>query len=108
MEAPEVLLQRNLDRPVKLGHGKLIDIMIHDGLWDSFNDFHMGSAAEYTAAKSKISRERQDEYAAASHAKAVAARHAGKFNSEIVPVPVPQPARRCSRNGCRAPDRPTR
>jgi acetyl-CoA C-acetyltransferase len=64
--------------------------MIHDGLWDSFNDFHMGAAAEHTAAKSKISRERQDEFAAASHAKALAAIAAGKFKAEIVPVAVPQ------------------
>lgn len=74
----------------RLGHGKLIDIMIHDGLWDSFNDFHMGLAAEYTADKSKISRERQDEFAAASHAKALAAIDGGKFKAEIAPVSVPQ------------------
>jgi len=74
----------------RLGHGKLIDIMIHDGLWDSFNDFHMGVAAEHTAEKSKISRERQDEFAASSHAKALSAISGGKFTSEIVPVPVPQ------------------
>jgi acetyl-CoA C-acetyltransferase len=74
----------------RLGHGKLIDLMIHDGLWDSFNNFHMGSAAEYTAAKSKVGRARQDEFAAASHAKALAAIDAGKFKAEIVPVPVPQ------------------
>jgi acetyl-CoA C-acetyltransferase len=74
----------------RLGHGKLIDIMIHDGLWDSFNDFHMGLAAEYTAEKSKIPRARQDEFAAASHAKALAAIAGGKFKAEIVPVSVPQ------------------
>ena len=74
----------------RLGHGKLIDIMIHDGLWDSFNDFHMGAAAEYTAEKSKIPRARQDEFAAASHAKALAAISGGKFKAEIVSVWVPQ------------------
>ncbi len=73
----------------RLGHGELVDIMIHDGLWDSFNNFHMGSAAEYTAEKSGITRERQDEFAAGSHAKAVAATLAGKFEAEIVPVSVP-------------------
>jgi acetyl-CoA C-acetyltransferase len=74
----------------RLGHGKLVDLMIHDGLWDSFNDFHMGSAAEYTASKSGISRERQDQYAVDSHRKAVLAQEAGNFKLEIVPVPVPQ------------------
>lgn len=74
----------------RLGDGKLIDLMIHDGLWDSFNDFHMGNAAEYTAEKSNISRERQDEFAANSHAKALAAIDNGKFKAEIVPVAVPQ------------------
>lgn len=74
----------------RLGHGKLLDLMIHDGLWDSFNDFHMGSAAEYTASKSKISRERQDQFAAQSHRKAVLACEAGKFKREIVGVLVPQ------------------
>ena len=74
----------------RLGHGKLVDVMIHDGLWDSFNDFHMGSAAEYTASKSGIARERQDRFAADSHRKAVSAMEAGKFKSEIVAVPVPQ------------------
>lgn len=74
----------------RLGHGELVDIMIHDGLWDSFNNFHMGSAAEYTAEKSGISRERQDEFAADSHAKAIAAIAAGKFKDEIVSVSVPK------------------
>lgn len=74
----------------RLGHGKLVDIMIHDGLWDSFNNYHMGSAAEYTAEKSGISRERQDEFAAGSHARAVAAIAAGKFKDEIVAVSVPK------------------
>ena len=75
---------------MRLGHGQLVDLVIHDGLWDSFNNFHMGAAAEYTAAKSKITRERQDEYAVRSHQKAVAAMDAGKFARELVAVPVPQ------------------
>jgi acetyl-CoA C-acetyltransferase len=74
----------------RLGHGKLIDVMIHDGLWDSFNNFHMGSAAEYTAEKSKISRQRQDEFAANSHAKAIAAIDACHFKAQTVAVAVPQ------------------
>jgi acetyl-CoA C-acetyltransferase len=74
----------------RLGHGKLVDLMIHDGLWDSFNDFHMGNAAEYTADKSGISRQEQDEYAAESHAKALAAIEAGKFKEEIFTVSIPQ------------------
>ncbi len=74
----------------KFGHRKLEDAMILDGLWDSFNNFHMGNAAEYIAEKEKITREEQDEYAANSQAKAVAAMEAGKFNKEIVPVEIPQ------------------
>ena len=74
----------------KFGHGVLEDIMISDGLWDSFNNFHMGSAAEYTRKKAGITREQQDEFAYNSHMKAVAAINAGKFNSEIFPVEIPQ------------------
>ncbi len=75
---------------LKFGHTKLLDSMILDGLWDSFNDFHMGMAAEYTAEKSGLSREDQDAYAAKSQQKAEAAVKAGKFKDEIVPVPIPQ------------------
>lgn len=75
---------------LRLGHGKLLDLMIHDGLWDSFNDLHMGSVAEYTASKSGISRERQDQFAAESHRKAILAVDGGRFKGEIVPVQVPQ------------------
>ena len=74
----------------KFGHGKLEDIMISDGLWDSFNNFHMGSAAEYTRKKVNITREDQDEFAFNSHKKAVAAMEAGKFRAEIFPIEVPQ------------------
>ena len=73
-----------------LGHGKLVDLMIHDGLWCAFNDYHMGTVGEITAEKYGISRERQDEYAYNSHRKAVAAIEAGKFKSQIVPVTIPQ------------------
>jgi acetyl-CoA C-acetyltransferase len=76
---------------VRLGHGKLIDAMVWDGLWDVYNDFHMGMTAEKVAEKYAISREAQDEFAVGSHRKAVAAMSGGKFKEEIVPVPVKQP-----------------
>lgn len=74
----------------RLGHGQLIDLMVHDGLWEVYNDYHMGVAAEFIADKFGVSREAQDEYAVNSHKKAVAAMKAGKFDAEIVPVEVPQ------------------
>jgi len=74
----------------RLGHGQLTDLMVHDGLWDVYNDFHMGVAAEIIADKFDVSRAAQDEYALSSHKKAVAAMQAGRFDAEIVPVEVPQ------------------
>jgi acetyl-CoA C-acetyltransferase len=74
----------------RLGHGQLTDLMIHDGLWDVYNDFHMGMTAELVVDKYQVARERQDEFAAASHQKAAAAWEAGKFTREVVPVEVPQ------------------
>ncbi len=74
----------------KFGHGKLDDIMVSDGLWDSFNNFHMGSAAEYTRKKVNITREEQDEFAYNSHRKACEAMEAGKFDEEIFNVEIPQ------------------
>lgn len=74
----------------KFGDKKIVDLMIFDGLWDSFNDYHMGNAAEFTAKKSNISREEQDEYALSSQLKAAKAIAEGKFKAEIVPVMVPQ------------------
>ena len=74
---------------VKAGDQTLVDGMIKDGLWCSFCDVHMGSHAEYTARKAEITRERQDEFALASHRKAVAAIESGKFKNEIVPVQIP-------------------
>jgi acetyl-CoA C-acetyltransferase len=73
---------------VKMGHTEMKDGMIHDGLWDSFGNAHMGSYAEYTAEKAGVSRADQDEFAFHSHRKAVAAIEAGKFKAEIVPVEV--------------------
>jgi acetyl-CoA C-acetyltransferase len=74
----------------KFGHGKLDDIMISDGLWDSFNNFHMGNAAEYTQQKTGITREEQDEFAYNSHRKALEAQEKGKFDAEIFDIEVPQ------------------
>lgn len=73
---------------VKLGDQKLVDGMIRDGLWCAFCDIHMGGHAEYTAKKAGVSRQMQDEFAAASHRKAVAAMEAGKFKAEIAPVEI--------------------
>lgn len=74
----------------RLGHTQLVDSMVADGLWDVYNDYHMGITAENVAARYEISREMQDEYAAGSQQKAVAAQEAGKFDKEIVAVEVPQ------------------
>jgi acetyl-CoA C-acetyltransferase len=75
----------------RLGHGRLVDAMINDGLWDCYNDFHMGNTAELVAKKYRVSREEQDEFALQSHRKAVAAIERGDFKDEIVPVTVAQP-----------------
>ena len=74
----------------RLGHGRMIDALVNDGLWDCYNDFHMGNTAELVAKKYKVSREAQDEFAVESHRKAVAAMQGGAFKDEIVPVTVPQ------------------
>jgi acetyl-CoA C-acetyltransferase len=73
---------------VKLGDQQMVDGVIRDGLWCASCDVHMGSHAEYTARKAQISRAQQDEFAALSHMKAVAAQKAGKFNDEIAPVTI--------------------
>jgi len=74
----------------KMGDWKLQDSMIVDGLWDAFNDYHMGVTAENIAKEFKISRDEQDEFAAASQNKTEAAQAAGKFDDEIIPVEIPQ------------------
>lgn len=71
-----------------LGNSQLIDSLVHDGLWDAFNDYHMGVTAENLAREYGISRESQDAYALASQHKARAAIDAGRFKDEIVPVTV--------------------
>jgi acetyl-CoA C-acetyltransferase len=74
----------------RMGHGQAIDSMIHDGLWDSYNDFHMGCTGEIVARRWDVSREQQDQWAVESHRRAIAAIDAGKFAKEIVAVEVPQ------------------
>ena len=74
----------------RMGDNKIVDTMVHDGLWDIFNNYHMGITAENLAEKYSISREEQDAFAAASQNKAEAARNAGKFKDEIIPVVIPQ------------------
>jgi acetyl-CoA C-acetyltransferase len=74
---------------IKAGNQTIVDGMIHDGLWDSFGQNHMGEYAEYTAEKAGVSRAEQDEFAANSHRKAVAAQDACRFSAEIVSVEVP-------------------
>ena len=73
---------------IKAGNSQLVDGMIHDGLWDSFSNTHMGNLAEYTAKKAGVSREDQDRLAVASHQKAVAALEACRFKAETVPVEI--------------------
>lgn len=75
----------------KMGNSELIDGMVHDGLWDPYNNFHMGKAGEMCAAKYELSREAQDAFATESYARATAAERAGLFVSEIAPVTVTQP-----------------
>lgn len=72
----------------QMGDGKLVDTMIKDGLWDAFNDYHMGITAENLAEQYAITRQMQDAFAAESQQKCEAAQNAGKFEAEIVPVPV--------------------
>jgi acetyl-CoA C-acetyltransferase len=79
-----------LRQGLRLGHGKLLDAMIQDGLWDPYEDFHMGMTAELVAEKYKISRERQDAYAVESHRRAVDAIKNSRFQEQIVPIAIPQ------------------
>lgn len=73
----------------RMGNSVVVDSMVHDGLWDAFNDYHMGVTGENVAEKYGITREEQDEYALNSHRKAAAARREGRFKDEIVPVEIP-------------------
>ena len=75
---------------LRMGHSQIVDTMISDGLWDAFNDYHMGITAENLVDKYDISREAQDAFAAASQQKATAAIEAGRFVDEITPILIPQ------------------
>jgi acetyl-CoA C-acetyltransferase len=72
----------------RMGNGEIIDEMVHDGLWDPYNNFHMGMAAELCADKYKFTREKQDDYAAESYKRAIAATKEGRYSAEIVPVVI--------------------
>ena len=87
-QAPHVL--PNSRNGQRMGNWSMVDTMIKDGLWDAFNDYHMGMTAENIVEKYGISRDEQDEFAAASQQKAAAARNAGYFDGQIVPVSIPQ------------------
>jgi len=75
---------------LRMGHQQVLDAMIVDGLWCSFEQCHMGTAGEVVAAEYHIARDQQDEYAVTSHCKAAAAQAAGRFKAEMLPVAVPQ------------------
>ncbi len=85
--APYLLPQAR--KGYRLGNGQVIDSMVHDGLWDIYNDYHMGVTGENVAEKYGITREEQDEFAVNSHRKAVAAMKECRFKSQIVPVEIP-------------------
>jgi acetyl-CoA C-acetyltransferase len=87
MSAAPHVLQGSRDG-FRMGDAKLIDSMIVDGLWDAFNNYHMGATAENVAKKYEISRREQDEFAAASQQKAEAAQKAGRFKAEIAPLDI--------------------
>ena len=74
----------------RIGHAKALDSMIQDGLWDAFEDYHMGNTGEIVAEKYQVTRQQQDQYALDSHRKAVLAIREGRFRDEVVPVVIPQ------------------
>jgi acetyl-CoA C-acetyltransferase len=82
-------LLQNARKGFRLGDQKVVDSMVHDGLWDVYNDYHMGNTGENVADKYKISREEQDEYAANSHRKAISAMNECRFKDQIVPIEIP-------------------
>jgi acetyl-CoA C-acetyltransferase len=87
-QSPHVL--KNSRTGQRMGDWQLKDTMIYDGLWDVFNQYHMGTTAENIAKKYDISREEQDEFAATSQQRAEEAQKAGRFKEEIIPIEVPQ------------------
>ncbi|MES2154045.1 MAG: acetyl-CoA C-acetyltransferase [bacterium] len=86
--APHMLLGSRSG--IRLGDGKLVDHMVHDGLWDHYNQFHMGETGEIVAERFHVHRADADRLAARSHGRALAAQQAGRFDAEIVPVSIPQ------------------
>src|SRR6516162_5873438 len=85
--APYLLPQAR--KGYRLGNATIVDSMVHDGLWDIYNDYHMGITGENVAEKYGITREEQDEFAVDSHRKAIAAIKECRFKSQIVPVEIP-------------------
>jgi acetyl-CoA C-acetyltransferase len=85
--APYMLPQAR--KGYRLGDGKILDAMVHDGLWDAYNDYHMGNTGENVAEKYGITREEQDEYALNSHRKALAAWKECRFKDQVVPIELP-------------------
>ncbi len=85
--APYLLPQAR--KGYRLGNAQIIDSMVHDGLWDVYNDYHMGNTGENVAQKYHVTREEQDEYALNSHRKAVAAIKECRFKSQVLPVEIP-------------------
>jgi len=83
-------LLKNARDGFRMGHQTLLDSMIHDGLWDSYNDFHMGNTGEIVAERWKVTREQQDQWALDSHRRAIAAIDAGQFTPEIVGIEIPR------------------
>ncbi|MFQ5792774.1 MAG: acetyl-CoA C-acyltransferase, partial [Acidobacteriota bacterium] len=81
---------RGLREGLRLGHGELLDATVHDGLWDVYNDFHMGMTGELVSEKYDVSRQQMDEFALESHRKAAGAIKEGKFKAEILPIEIPQ------------------
>jgi acetyl-CoA C-acetyltransferase len=79
----------NARQGYRMGNSTIVDSMVNDGLWDHYNDYHMGVTAEAVAEKHSISRLQQDEYAKCSHMKALAAWNEGRFQAEVVPVEIP-------------------
>src|SRR5689334_14531588 len=85
--APYLLPQAR--KGYRLGNAQIVDSMVNDGLWDIYNNYHMGNTGENVAEKYKITREAQDEYAVKSHQKAIAAIRECRFKSQVVPVEIP-------------------
>jgi acetyl-CoA C-acetyltransferase len=83
-------LMNKVREGLRMGDAKIIDSMVHDGLWDSFHDVHMGLTGELVSERYKVSREEQDQFAADSHRKAAHATREGWFKDEMLPVSIPQ------------------